>query len=117
MTDKLALLKMAYDSLCVEKEFMAYYLNEYLKLANKKEQQLLDELKCSKESMYKLALCKSPTLEQTGGFQQLLTLSEYTDVDIFQIKKIINFVKNVQALQLSQQTPLLLAARDKPRTK
>lgn len=111
MSDKLLLMKKAFNKLCINKEFMAYFLARYSDLENLTIGQVLLQLKCLEEDYFRLALCKVPFGDTADDFKNTQDLGNYVQVDTSALWQIIKYVNNLDKLYLESSDRFLMAAR------
>lgn len=112
MSDKIKLLELANKKITANKEFVAYFLDQYLAIEGTTVEALMEILKCDIESYYKLGLCKIPAVDDKNYLVQLNNVSTYTGISSLELNKIIKRVSAVVELR-SNDNSYLMAARDK----
>ncbi len=112
MITKLNFLKSAIARVEDNHEFMAYTLKMYREFEKISEQELLKVLDCSLDRYYKLALCKSPDVTESDFKPRLAIISEYVNIDMSKLTKVIKHVNTIMKFTVPTGS-ILMAARDK----
>lgn len=114
MSDKIKLLESAVKKASTDKAFIAYYLEKYSLLENKRPNEIKDALDCSMEDYYKLGLCKVPEVNKPDFSKRLKEISAYTQTSILVLNNIVKRVSIIEKFTNSAGTDsYLMAARDK----
>jgi hypothetical protein len=116
MNDKLKLLEYAAKKVVSENAFMGFLFNRFMETEHVGENDLITLLNCSLEDYYKLCLCKAPDTTAGNYIEKVRELSEYANVQVFELNKIIKRANVIISLSQSPNS-LLMAARDKTEKK
>ena len=112
MNDKLKLLEYAAKKVVNENAFMGFLFNRFMETENIGETDLITSLNCNLEDYYKLCLCKAPDTTAGNYIEKVRELSEYANVQVFELNKIIKRANVIISLSQSPNS-LLMAARDR----
>lgn len=113
-SDKIRLLKIAISKVSNDKNYIAYFLEEYIKIEQTSEENIISDLKCSLEDYYKLSLCKISEINSTEFLSDLNAISSYIKIPILELNRIIKRVEAINKLSSSNFVDgNLMAARDK----
>lgn len=116
MNDKIKLLEFANKKAATDKEFIAYFLNQYLDIEQTTEDAIIAMLNCNTENYYKLGLCKAPNITDNSYLDRLNKISFYVGISSLELNKIIkrvNTVIHLRSIIINSEKHLLIAARDK----
>jgi hypothetical protein len=115
MNDKIKLLELANAKAATDEEFIAYFLNHYLKIEQTTTEAVMTILNCNVENYYKLGLCKAPTITDSDYLDRLNNISSYVGISVLELNKIIKRVNTVLQLRnlSTGENAVLMAARDK----
>ena len=118
MTEKIKILEIGVKRVAEDSKFLSFVLNRYLEIENMSQSELILELNCSLEDLFRLALCQVPDTLREDYIERLEQISEYTCVAVPKINKIIKRVDAVVKLcSLESRMTFLMAARDKGSSK
>lgn len=78
--NKLELMRITYAKLAGNREFIASYLENYMRLEGIDKLRLMQRLNCSEENFYRLALCKTPLPSQPDFRERAERIAEYSNV-------------------------------------
>lgn len=114
MNDKIKLLELATKKIAANKDFIAYFLDQYQLIEHITEEALMETLQCDIESYYKLGLCKAPSINAKTYLDQLNNISLYIGISSLELNQIIKRVTAVMQLKdTNADNHYLMAARDK----
>lgn len=115
MNDKVKLLEMANKKVAGDKEFIAYFLSNYIQIEHITDDVVMTSLNCNAESYYKLGLCKAPSITDESYLDRLNNICTYIGISTLELNKIIKRVSSVLQLRdaTTDEKSLLMAARDK----
>ncbi|MBL7933706.1 MAG: hypothetical protein JNL60_17515 [Bacteroidia bacterium] len=77
---KLGLMQITYAKLAGNREFIASYLENYIRVEGIDRLELMKRLQCSEENFYRLALCKTPLPSQADFHERVEKISAYASV-------------------------------------
>lgn len=114
MSDKLKLFELGFNKVSSDNSFIGFFLIKYAEIEKLSESDLISELKCSSENYYKLGLCKVPGTNDIDFIDRLNKISQYANVSVLELNKIIKRVDSIIKFNVSIHTDtILMAARDK----
>lgn len=110
--NKLKLFENTYNKLVLDKNFMAYYLEQLIVRENKTKEEVCVLLNSNLEGLYKLALCKAPELNAVDFKQRILKIAEYTNTSALILSNIIGLSSNSAKEEITDQSLLQKIATD-----
>lgn len=114
MNDKIKLLEVANKKIAGNRDFIAFFLMQYLSIANTTADAVMKSLGCEKEGYYKLGLCKTPITTDINYVAELNKIADYIGISNLELGKIIRKVNTILELRNSDDdNSYLMAARDK----
>lgn len=114
MNDKVKLLELANKKIASNKDFIAFFLDQYLSIEHTTADVVMKSLGCNIEDYYKLSLCKAPIVTDKNYVAELNKISDYIGVSNLELGKIIRKVNTiVQFRDDNAGSSYLMAARDK----
>jgi hypothetical protein len=105
-TDKLKLLALTFEKVAVDKQFIAYHLQQFRFIENKTATELSDYLDCSAEQIYKLGLSKVPLTTEPDYVKRLSAICDYIGIRVTTLNHLLQVVAQYehQATKLEQKT-------------
>lgn len=91
-TDKLKLLALTFKKVSSDKHFIAYYLQLFLMMENKTQDDLLNYLACAPSDFYKLGLSKLPDSAADNYHERITTICAYTAISETKLNYILSQV-------------------------
>lgn len=104
--NKLKLFENTYSKLVLDKNFIAYYLEQLIIRENKTKEEICVLLNCNLEGFYKLGLCKAPEINAVDFKQRLLKISEYTNTSALILSNIIGLSSITSKEEITNQSVL-----------
>ncbi len=97
--DKASLMTFAAVKLADDPDFFAFVFREYLLMTGNTPDALMDQLGCTPENYWKLALCKVPDDDAPDYLDRVRRIAEYVeirDADIMGLIRLDGLVKKVK---------------------
>ncbi|HVX01395.1 MAG TPA: hypothetical protein VHA52_13310 [Candidatus Babeliaceae bacterium] len=114
MNNKIKLLELANKKIASNKDFIAFFLDQYLSIADTTTDIVMKSLGCDIEGYYKLGLCRAPITTDKSYITDLNKIADYIGVSNLELGKIIRKVDTVVEFRNGNaDNSYLMAARDK----
>lgn len=94
------LMQITYAKLAGNRDFVASYLESYIRLEGINRQGLMHRLNCSEENFYRLALCKAPLPSQSDFQERVEKIAAYSQVPFQDLAFLILSVYDKPYLQI-----------------
>ena len=104
--NKLKLFENTYSKLILDKNFIAYYLEQLIIRENKTKEEICVLLNCNLEGLYKLGLCKAPEINAVDFKERLLKIAEYTNTSALILSNIIGHSSIPEKEEITNQSVL-----------
>jgi hypothetical protein len=116
MNDNIKLLEMASKKAATDRDFIAYFLSNYIQIEHTSEDVVMTSLNCNVENYYRLGLCRAPNITDENYLDRLNNICVYIGISTLELNKIIKRVYSILQLRevtTTNENSLLMAARDK----
>lgn len=98
-TDKLKLLALTFNKVSSDKLFIAYYLQQFLLVENKTQEELVNYLESDAGNFYKLGLSKLPDSFASNYHERILNICSYTGISIDKLKYVLLQVNGYTSIE------------------